>query len=108
MDTNSQLFALKRIKELVALKFGVSERDLASERRSIDIYTARQIAYFLCREMTPCSLPRIGRAFGGRDHTTIMHGIKKADAMIKEYPYIAKRVAKIREEFNDVDQGSDR
>jgi chromosomal replication initiator protein len=61
----------------VALHFGFSPRDLTGKRRTGRINQARQIAMYLTRELTDASLPQIGEAFGGRSHTTVLHGCNK-------------------------------
>lgn len=64
--------------------FGVTLEQLSSTDRSRALTDARQIAMYLCRELTDLSLPKIGEAFGGRDHTTVMHANKKITAQINE------------------------
>ena len=65
------------IIEVVAAQHSLSPEDLTGARRSRDIAAPRQIAMYLCREMTGLSTTDIGRAFGNRDHTTVMHGCEK-------------------------------
>ena len=50
---------------------------MTSSRRSISIARPRQMAMYLCKDMTSCSYPEIGKAFGGKDHTTVIHAVKK-------------------------------
>lgn len=64
--------------------FGVSMEALCSADRSRVLVNARQIAMYLCREMTELSLPKIGQLFGGRDHTTVMHAQRKIEGLMKE------------------------
>ena len=64
--------------------FGVSMDDLTGASRSRTLVTARQIAMYLCRELTELSLPKIGQQFGGRDHTTVMHADRKVRQLIAE------------------------
>ena len=58
--------------------------DLKGSKRSQSIVFPRQIAMYLCRELTDSSLPRIGEKFGGRDHTTVIHSYNKISKLIKE------------------------
>lgn len=72
------------IKETVAKYFSINKDDLSSNKRSNDIAFPRQIAMYLCREIANMSYPQIGMDFGGRDHSTVMHGCKKIEKEIKE------------------------
>ncbi len=65
------------IQRRVADHFMLKRDDLLGERRSRDVARPRQVAMFLAKELTQRSLPEIGRRFGGRDHTTVMHAVKK-------------------------------
>jgi len=65
------------IKDEVASYFKIKLDDLAAKRRTRNITFPRQIAMYLCRELTDTSLPRIGEIFGGRDHTTVIHAHDK-------------------------------
>ena len=64
--------------------FGVSIEELCGSSRSRTLVTARQISMYLCRDLTDLSLPKIGKAFGGRDHTTVMHADRKIRALMAE------------------------
>jgi len=64
--------------------FGVSIEELCGPSRSRTLVTARQISMYLCRELTDLSLPKIGQAFGGRDHTTVMHADRKIRELMAE------------------------
>ena len=64
--------------------FGVSIEELCGSSRSRTLVTARQISLYLCRELTDLSLPKIGQAFGGRDHTTVMHADRKIRGLMAE------------------------
>ena len=71
------------IKKQVAKHYGIKPADMDSSKRSRDIAYPRQIAMYLCRSMTDLSLPKIGEAFGGRDHTTVLHACEKIASEIK-------------------------
>ena len=73
-----------QIMAATASYFGVTVDDLCGGSRSRVLVTARQIAMYLCRELTDLSLPKIGQAFGGRDHTTVMHADRKIRQLMAE------------------------
>jgi chromosomal replication initiator protein len=68
----------------VAEHYGVKVSDLRSERKHKVIALPRQVAMFLIRSLTRCSLPDIGLRFGGRDHTTVMYAVKKIEKKVRE------------------------
>jgi chromosomal replication initiator protein len=70
---------VESIQEAAANAFQLPTSALLGPSRSADPLRARQLAIFLCRQMTDLSLPQIGRAFGGRDHTTVLHAIRRID-----------------------------
>lgn len=72
------------IKETVAKYFSINKNDLASEKRSNDIAFPRQIAMFLCRDVANMSFPQIGKDFGDRDHSTVMHAYNKIKKEVKD------------------------
>ncbi|MBR2736877.1 MAG: chromosomal replication initiator protein DnaA [Firmicutes bacterium] len=65
------------IKNTVCAKYNINVQDMDSSKRKKDIAHPRQIAMYLCRELTGISLPKIGKEFGNRDHTTVMHAVNK-------------------------------
>ena len=73
-----------QIMAAAATYFGVTVEELCGSSRSRVLVTARQIAMYLCRELTDLSLPKIGQAFGGRDHTTVMHADRKIRQLMAE------------------------
>jgi len=75
---------IQRIQQTVADYYNVSTEDMKSKRRDKHIVFPRQVAMFIVREETPSSLPVIGQAFGGRDHTTALHSIDKIANELKE------------------------
>ncbi len=84
------------IMQVVCEQYGVSNDDMLSKKRSRDIALPRQIAIYLCREMTQLSTTNIGVAFGGRDHTTVMHGCDKISDMIRDDFSFRKRVEELQ------------
>jgi chromosomal replication initiator protein len=75
--------------------FGLSIEDLCGTSRSRVLVTARQIAMYLCRELTDLSLPKIGQHFGGRDHTTVMHADRKIRSLMAERRSIYNQVTEL-------------
>ena len=75
---------IEHIQALVAERFGLSLAELCGDKRSQNIVYPRQVAMYLSRELTDSSLPKIGKEFGGRDHTTVIHAYSKIDRMIRE------------------------
>jgi chromosomal replication initiator protein len=73
-----------RIQETVSDRFGISVQELCSSRRSQAVAYPRQVAMYLSRELTDASLPKIGKEFGGRDHTTVIHATSKITRLISE------------------------
>ncbi|GAA1863682.1 chromosomal replication initiator protein DnaA [Myceligenerans crystallogenes] len=85
-----------------AAYFGLPIEDLCGTSRSRVLVTARQIAMYLCRELTELSLPKIGQQFGGRDHTTVMHANKKIAGQMAErrstYNQVTELTARIKQQ----------
>ena len=94
-DDREQEISTPLIMEEVAAFFSLTVDDLCSPSRSRQLVTARQIAMYLVREMTDLSLPRIGKAFGGRDHTTVMHANSKIANLMQERRAIYDQVQEL-------------
>lgn len=71
------------IIETVSKHYSISSKEMVSKKRNKEIAFPRQVAMFLCRKYTSYSLPHIGREFGGRDHTTVLHSVDKIKSMLK-------------------------
>lgn len=81
---NSSVISIEYIQEVICNYFDVTLKDLTSSQRSSNITFPRQIGMYLCRILTNESFPKVGAAFGKRDHTTVMHAFKKIEQGIKE------------------------
>ncbi len=90
---------VERIQVLVADYYNVTLDDMKGKRRDKHIVFPRQVAMYLVREETPSSLPAIGKAFGGRDHTTALHSIEKIANELKEDERLRYEVQSIREKL---------
>lgn len=92
---------ISRIQEAVSQRFGVTLDELVSPRRSQAVAYPRQVAMYLSRELTDSSLPKIGREFGGRDHTTVIHAKDKITRLIREdrsvYNLVQELTARIKQ-----------
>lgn len=88
------------IKKIVCKHFNIKIADIESSKRTRNLAHPRQIAMYLCRELTDTSLPKIGEAFGGRDHTTALHACEKISEEIKTNPATAELVQQLRDEIN--------
>ena len=80
------------IQKTVADHFNMKQADLLSERRTRSVARPRQIAMYLCKQHTTRSYPDIGRRFGGRDHTTVLHGVRKIEELMPQDDQIARDV----------------
>jgi chromosomal replication initiator protein len=93
--------SIERIQELVCERFGVTKDELTGDRRSQNIVYPRQVAMYLSRELTDSSLPKIGKEFGGRDHTTVIHATSKIARLIREdrsvYNLVQELTARVRQ-----------
>lgn len=83
---------IEEIQRVVARHYNVSKQDLLSNRRTRTIVKPRQVAMYLAKMMTPRSLPEIGRRFGGRDHTTVLHAVRKIEDMVGADQQLAKEL----------------
>lgn len=88
------------IMEVVAEHFGISIEQILSKSRSNDVAKPRQIAMYLCKNMTDASLEAIGKVLGGRDHSTVVHGIKKVAEDVSADEAVAKTVETIKKKIN--------
>ena len=79
-----KVFSAEFVQETVAKYFNIDAKDLRGSKRSNDVAFPRQIAMYLCRNVAQMSLPQIGKDFGKRDHTTVMHACTKIEQEIKE------------------------
>jgi len=93
--------SIKRIQDLVAERFELTHDELCGEKRSQNIVYPRQVAMYLSRELTDSSLPKIGKEFGGRDHTTVIHATSKISRLIREdrsvYNLVQELTARVRQ-----------
>lgn len=88
------------VKKAVCKMYNIKIVDIESKKRTKEISFPRQIAMYLCRELTDLSFPKIGNSFGGRDHTTVLHAHKRISAEIKVNPSLADDIKSLKEEIS--------
>lgn len=92
---------IEEIQRIVARHYNVSKQDLLSNRRTRTIVKPRQVAMYLAKMMTPRSLPEIGRRFGGRDHTTVLHAVRKIEDLTGNDTKLAQEVELLKRLINE-------
>ena len=92
---------IEDIQRIVARHYNVSKTELLSNRRTRTIVKPRQVAMYLAKVMTPRSLPEIGRRFGGRDHTTVLHAVRKIEDLSGNDNSLAQELELLRRLITD-------
>ncbi len=93
---------IHRIQRIVAEYFQITVDDIRGKKRSSNIAFPRQIAMYLCRNMTDESFPKIGIEFGGKDHSTVMHSVDKIEVEMKNNKDLAKIIEKLKSDIGVV------
>jgi chromosomal replication initiator protein len=83
LDQDDKAVTIESIQKFVADHYGSKIADLKSRNNSKSVAMPRQIAMYLCKQLTSASLPEIGRSFGGKHHSTVIHSIKKVEELRK-------------------------
>jgi len=99
INYNNKSINVESIQNLVASYFNLNIQEMLSQRRSRALARPRQIAMYLAKQHTTNSLPDIGRKFSNRDHTTVIHAVKKIDELMKKDNEIRQNVIEIRKKF---------
>jgi chromosomal replication initiator protein len=89
------------ILRIVAKHYGVSRADLLSSRRTANVVRPRQIAMYLAKTLTLRSLPEIGRRFGGRDHTTVLHAVRKIEGLVQGDKVLADEIEVLKRQLQE-------
>jgi len=92
LSVNERKVTVDQIQKIVAEHYSLKQADLISERRARAVARPRQVAMWLAKQITTRSLPDIGRRFGGRDHTTVLHAVRRIEQLKGEDPQIARDV----------------
>ena len=99
INSNNKLVSVESIQNLVASYFNLNIQELLSPRRSRSLARPRQIAMYLAKQYTTNSLPDIGRKFSNRDHTTVIHAVKKINELIKKDNEIRDSIIEIKKKL---------
>ena len=97
LSVNEKHISIDIIQKRVSSYFNLQLADMSSPRRSINIARPRQIAMFLCKSLTSFSYPEIGRAFGGKDHSTVIHAVKKIELLLDDDQRLKKQISDLKE-----------
>lgn len=92
---------IEDIQRIVARHYNVSRQELVSNRRTRVIVKPRQVAMYLSKTLTPRSFPEIGRRFGGRDHTTVLHAVRKIEELLSSDQKLSQEVELLRRLINE-------
>jgi chromosomal replication initiator protein len=92
---------IEDIQRIVARQYNVSRADLLSSRRTANVVRPRQVAMYLAKILTLRSLPEIGRRFGGRDHTTVLHAVRKIEALTGNDTAFAEEIEALKRQLQD-------
>jgi chromosomal replication initiator protein len=92
---------IEDIQRVVARQYNVSRADLLSSRRTANVVRPRQVAMYLAKILTLRSLPEIGRRFGGRDHTTVLHAVRKIEALTGNDTAFAEEIEALKRQLQD-------
>jgi chromosomal replication initiator protein len=92
---------IEDIQRVVAHQYNVSRADLLSSRRTANVVRPRQVAMYLAKILTLRSLPEIGRRFGGRDHTTVLHAVRKIEALTGNDNALAEEIEALKRQLQD-------
>ncbi len=95
LAVHDRQITMDKIQKVIAGHFSLRVSDMLSRRRTRTIARPRQIAMYLCKQLTQHSLPEIGEAFGGRDHTTVLHACRKIDSLCETDAQIREDVARL-------------
>jgi chromosomal replication initiator protein len=92
---------IEDIQRVVARQYNVSRADLLSSRRTANVVRPRQVAMYLAKTLTLRSLPEIGRRFGGRDHTTVLHAVRKIENLVGNDTSLAEEIEVLKRQLQD-------
>jgi len=99
--TEPKRIKIEDIQRIVARQYNVSRSDLLSSRRTANVVRPRQVAMYLAKTLTLRSLPEIGRRFGGRDHTTVLHAVRKIEGLVSKDNTLSDEVESLKRQLQE-------
>ena len=99
IEKDEKHVTIESIQKFVAEYYGLKVAELKSRNNSKSVAMPRQVAMHLCKSLTHASLPEIGRSFGGKHHSTVIHSIKKVDELRKKDPHFNSLIESLLQHF---------
>ncbi|SEM83389.1 chromosomal replication initiator protein DnaA [Lihuaxuella thermophila] len=99
-DSRPRVISIQEIQQEVSAYYRLRVDDLKSKKRTKTVAFPRQIAMYLCRELTDYSLPKIGEDFGGRDHTTVIHAHEKISRILEDDPQLQQAINELKKRIS--------
>jgi chromosomal replication initiator protein len=96
----NRFLSIAQVQDTVSRYFKVSVAELKSSKKSKNLTYPRQIAMYLCRKVLKCSFPDIGSKFGGKDHSTVIHAVRKIETSLKTDEKLQKEIEQIEKDLN--------
>ena len=101
LSVTERKVTVDQIQKTVAEHYNLKQADLISERRARAVARPRQVAMWLAKQVTVRSLPDIGRRFGGRDHTTVLHAVRKIEALVAKDTALSEEVESLKRQLQE-------
>ena len=93
--------SIELVQQVVAEHYSIREEDIQGSKKPKNIAFPRQVSMYLCRKLLDISLPKIGESFGGRDHTTVIHGISKIEKQLETDTALQKTILQLEKEIKE-------
>jgi chromosomal replication initiator protein len=106
VDDETESITIRKIQQAVAAYYHLKVDQLTAKTNARQVSNPRQIAMYLCKQLTKSSFPEIGRQFGGKHHTTVMHSVEKVQRLVSSDADIQKSVAKLIDTLGSESNGN--
>ena len=101
LRANQRRISIDEIQTRVSDHYRIRKAEMTSARRAREVARPRQVAMYLSKQLTPRSLPEIGRRFGGRDHTTVLHAVRKIEALVSKDTALSEEVESLKRQLQE-------